>query len=110
MMIGIIGLGKMGSQIARVLHKKNHKVIAWNRSPEPRASFARFVGAQKLPPTPSLIKRGSRGSSVVETVEELVKSLKTPRVIWTMLPAGEARADGPQKCVGFLSFWGIFFL
>ncbi|OGE80516.1 MAG: hypothetical protein A2826_01620 [Candidatus Doudnabacteria bacterium RIFCSPHIGHO2_01_FULL_43_23] len=103
MMIGIIGLGKMGSQIARVLHKKNHKVIAWNRSPEPRAAFARFVGAQKLPPTPSLIKRGSRGSSVVETVEELVKSLKTPRVIWTMLPAGEPTESAHKELLGLLS-------
>jgi 6-phosphogluconate dehydrogenase len=72
MHIGIIGLGKMGMQIARRLHKKGHHVTAWNRSLEPRMKFKRFGGA------------------VVGTVEELVDVLPPPKLIWVMLPAGEA--------------------
>ena len=36
MQIGILGLGRMGMQIARRLHKNKFRVVAWNRSPEPR--------------------------------------------------------------------------
>ena len=35
--ITIFGLGRMGGQIARRLHKKGFDVTAWNRSPEPVA-------------------------------------------------------------------------
>lgn len=70
MTIGVIGLGRMGIQIARRLHKKGHRVWAWNRSPAPRASFARFGGKTAL------------------TIPELVKKLKRPRIVWVMLPAG----------------------
>ncbi|MDP2933290.1 MAG: NAD(P)-binding domain-containing protein [bacterium] len=75
MQIGIIGLGKMGAQIARRLHKKGHKVIAWNRSSQPRADFRRF------------------GGHTAETVEDLVAALPHRKIVWVMLPAGETTEE-----------------
>ncbi|KKW28701.1 MAG: hypothetical protein UY73_C0037G0008, partial [Parcubacteria group bacterium GW2011_GWA2_52_8] len=43
MTLGMLGLGRMGMQIARRLHKNKFKVVAWNRSPEPREEFKKFV-------------------------------------------------------------------
>lgn len=75
MQIGIVGLGKMGMQIARRLRRKGHKVTAWNRSEGPRAGFSRF------------------GGQVTETLPDLVSALRPPRVVWTMLTAGVATEE-----------------
>lgn len=73
--IGVVGLGKMGMQIARRLHKKGFKVIAWNRNPQKRALFRKFGGA------------------VADSIPELVKALPGPRVIWLMLPSGQTTEE-----------------
>lgn len=83
--IGILGLGKMGMQIARRLHKKGHRVIAWNRSLEPRLKFKKF------------------GGQVANSVPELVAKLKPPRLIWTMLPAGQPTKEIIGKLAKLLS-------
>jgi len=64
MKIGFIGLGKMGARMAQKLLSEKHEIIAWNRSDHELKN--------------------------VETVEKLINSLETPRVVWLMLPAGEA--------------------
>lgn len=71
MNLGVIGLGRMGRQLARRLKKHGHTVVAWNRSPAPRASFSRY------------------GGLAAATIPEMVRRLKPPRVIWLMLPAGK---------------------
>ncbi|EKD64569.1 MAG: hypothetical protein ACD_50C00343G0004 [uncultured bacterium] len=63
MKLGFIGLGKMGSRMVTKLLDEGHEIIAWNRS------------AHKL--------------KNVETIEELVKSIDKPRVVWVMVTAGE---------------------
>jgi len=70
MHIGIIGLGRMGLNMAKRLIKDGHKVSAYNRSKEGRAEVD-ALGAQ----TP-------------DSIEELVGLLKSPRVIWMMVPHG----------------------
>ncbi len=67
MKVGFIGLGKMGGRMVEKLLKEGHEVVAWNRSGHELKN--------------------------VETVEKLVKSLETPRVVWLMLPAGPATQD-----------------
>jgi 6-phosphogluconate dehydrogenase len=67
MRIGIIGLGKMGSRIAQKLNAESHEVIAWNRTPKEIA-----------------------GIQLAESIEDLISKLSAPRVLWLMLPAGEA--------------------
>lgn len=71
MQLGIIGLGRMGMQIARRLHKKKFDVLAWNRNPLKRRAFKNFGGA------------------VADTLPELATDLKPPRLVWLMLPAHE---------------------
>src|SRR3989338_110641 len=80
MTVGRLGLGRMGMQIARRLHKNEFKVVAWNRSPEPREDFKKFA----LRPG-----SGSNQSGVAETPEQLIAALPSPKILWFMLPAGD---------------------
>ncbi|OHA19256.1 MAG: 6-phosphogluconate dehydrogenase (decarboxylating) [Candidatus Taylorbacteria bacterium RIFCSPHIGHO2_02_49_25] len=67
MQLGYIGLGKMGlAQVERLL-LKGWRVVAWNRSEEPRRS-ARKAGAE-----------------VRETLDGVCERLMTPRIIWLMV-------------------------
>lgn len=77
MKMGIIGLGKMGGRLAEKLVREGHQLVVWNRSVEPREKLK-----SKFP--------GSKNLVVAESVRELVESLEKPRVVLTMLPAGEA--------------------
>lgn len=71
MQIGMIGLGRMGSNMAKRLLKGGHEVVAHNRSPEKVKAIeeAGAVGAYSL--------------------DDFVKQLEQPRVVWVMVPAGE---------------------
>ncbi|MBI3231504.1 MAG: decarboxylating 6-phosphogluconate dehydrogenase [Candidatus Doudnabacteria bacterium] len=69
MQIAIFGLGKMGAQIARRLHKNSFNVLAWNRSEGPREEVAKA------------------GVQVFAGASELINSMKdSPRIFWLMLP------------------------
>ncbi len=70
-LLGFIGLGKMGQNMVRRLLSQNVKVAVWNRSPEK---------------VTEVVKLGAVGA---KSVEELVKSLPTPRLVWLMLPQGQ---------------------
>jgi 6-phosphogluconate dehydrogenase len=72
MQIGIIGLGRMGANIARRLMRRGHTCAVYDRDPEP---------GRKLE---------AEGASAAASVEHLVQALKPPRVVWLMLPAGLA--------------------
>lgn len=71
MTIGLIGLGRMGFNLALNMRDKGHKVVCFNRSKEK---------------VEQAINEGLDG---VFSVEDLVKKLESRRVIWLMLPAGE---------------------
>jgi 6-phosphogluconate dehydrogenase len=73
MQIAILGLGKMGGRMALKLLREGHDVIVWNRSAQPVEE----------------LKAQIPGVKSFATVEELVKNLDKPRVVWVMLPAGE---------------------
>lgn len=79
MKIGFIGLGRMGKNIVLHLLEGGIEVVAWNRSPEPR---------EELREEAKELKNGSENLTIVETTDELVKSLEGPRVIWLMVDAG----------------------
>jgi 6-phosphogluconate dehydrogenase len=70
MQIGFIGLGKMGSRMASKLHNGGFEVFAWNRSSAPLEELR--IKNQEI--------------RIAGTIEELVKSLDTPRIIWIMVP------------------------
>ncbi len=69
MQIGILGMGRMGKGLASRLLKNGHAVVAWNRTPEAIEEVAK------------------EGAVPAATVEEFVKKLETPRVVWVMLPS-----------------------
>jgi 6-phosphogluconate dehydrogenase len=84
--IAIIGLGKMGKNMAVRLKQGGHRVVIYNRSPE----ITRQASAEHgLIPTFSLA--------------ELVTSLSAPRYIWVMITAGTATDTIINELSGLLS-------
>jgi len=84
MQIGMIGLGRMGMNMGLRLLLGRHKVVAYNRTPEK---------------VNEVVKKGAKGAY---TLEELVATLKPPRHIWIMLPAGMPVDDTVSKLKGLL--------
>jgi len=74
MKVGIIGLGKMGSKIAQKLLSDDHEVIVWNRSKDDVERLQKEIKDLKS----------------AKTVKDLVQNLQKPRIIWVMVPAGDA--------------------
>jgi 6-phosphogluconate dehydrogenase len=74
MEIAILGLGKMGSNMARRLARGGHDVVVFNRTVEKAHSLA----------------EDEKNISSVGTLGELVDRLSLPRVCWVMVPAGTA--------------------
>ena len=100
MQIGILGLGRMGSQIARRLHTKGFNVIAWNRSAGPREEIENFFRhintSSPLSSPPISGERNERRGGIdmtVQTISELIAALSKPRILWLMLPSGELVDD-----------------
>jgi 6-phosphogluconate dehydrogenase len=74
MKLGMVGLGRMGANMAARLVAAGHEVVAYDRHPE------------KVEP---LVAAGAAGAG---SLEELVRKLESPRAIWLMVPA--AGVDG----------------
>jgi 6-phosphogluconate dehydrogenase len=70
MQVGLIGLGRMGGNMARRLSLGGHDVVAWDRSAEAVAALA---------------KENVGGAS---SLDDLVSRLAAPRTVWVMVPAG----------------------
>ena len=75
MQIGMIGLGRMGGNMAQRLRRAGHDVVGYARSPEGRD---------------------------VASLEELVERLAPPRTAWVMIPAGEATQQTIAELRGLL--------
>ena len=75
MKIGLIGLGKMGFQLALNMHDMGHEVIGYNRS---RGKV-------------DALKR--EGVQATNSLEDLANRLDNPRHLWIMVPAGAAVDD-----------------
>jgi 6-phosphogluconate dehydrogenase len=71
MELGIVGLGRMGANMARRLMRDGHKIVAYDVNPEAVAALA---------------GEGAQGAS---SVQDLVSAMTPPRSVWVMVPAGE---------------------
>jgi len=71
MEIAMIGLGKMGANMTARLLRGGHRVLAFDLSREA------IKTAEK------------KGATGAYTLEDVVSKLKTPRVVWVMVPAGD---------------------
>ncbi|OGD92714.1 6-phosphogluconate dehydrogenase (decarboxylating) [Candidatus Curtissbacteria bacterium RIFCSPHIGHO2_01_FULL_41_44] len=89
MQLGLIGLGRMGSNMVMKLLSEGHEVVVWNRSAEKIENLK--LKSENF---------GSRKNlKAADSVQNLVKELKSPRVVWSMLPAGEPTEEilmGPE--------------
>ncbi|WP_296617576.1 phosphogluconate dehydrogenase (NAD(+)-dependent, decarboxylating) [Sphingomonas sp.] len=85
MKIGIIGLGRMGGNIARRLMRGNHETVVYDRAPE----------AVK-----EVVADGAIGAG---SLEELAGKLDSPRVFWVMLPAGAPTESTIEALTGLCS-------
>ncbi|OGE28803.1 6-phosphogluconate dehydrogenase (decarboxylating) [Candidatus Daviesbacteria bacterium RIFCSPHIGHO2_01_FULL_40_11] len=81
MKIGYIGLGRMGRNMVLHLLEKGIEVVVWNRSPEPKEQLKQEAGQ---------LKSGSENLTATSSLDELIGSLESPRVIWLMVTAGPA--------------------
>jgi 6-phosphogluconate dehydrogenase len=84
MQIGIIGLGRMGGNIARRLMKAGHDCVVFDANPAPAQDLAKD------------------GATAVGSLQDMVKALAKPRAIWSMLPAGKITEDTVQTLAGLL--------
>jgi 6-phosphogluconate dehydrogenase len=72
MQLGLIGLGRMGGNMAKRLMAGGHQVVAWDRSPDAVQSLA------------------AAGATGAASLDDLVHRLAPPRAVWIMVPAGAA--------------------
>ncbi|MCW2866086.1 MAG: hypothetical protein JWR20_274, partial [Marmoricola sp.] len=74
--IGLIGLGKMGGNMRTRLRNAGHTVVGYDRNPD---------------------------VSDVDSLQALVEKLPSPKVVWVMVPSGDATRDTIADLGGLLS-------
>lgn len=99
MEIGLVGLGRMGGNIARrLMTKGGHRVVVYDTNPQAVSDLAKA------------------GAIAASSLQDLAGRLAAPRVVWLMLPAGAiteeavttlkaALAPGDTLIDGGNSFW-----
>lgn len=85
MKIGLIGLGRMGSNMVLRLLKWKHEIVVYNRSSDPIRKME---------------KEGAIGAT---STSDILKKLSRPRIIWIMLPAGEVTMQTIRSLAAELS-------
>ena len=83
MQIAMIGLGRMGANIARRLMKNGHAVVGYDHSAD---------AVKKL-----------EGATGAASLEDVVAKLAAPRIVWVMLPAGKITEETIATLGGLLS-------
>ncbi len=71
MELGIVGLGRMGANMARRLMRDGHRVVAYDVNPDAVSELA------------------GEGADGAASLAELAAKLSAPRAVWVMVPAGE---------------------
>ncbi|HVI59120.1 MAG TPA: decarboxylating 6-phosphogluconate dehydrogenase [Luteimonas sp.] len=85
MELGMIGLGKMGANMAQRLVRGGHRVVGFDPRPEARTLVEGF------------------GAESAGSLEEMVGKLSAPRVAWMMVPAGDVTGSTVDALVKLLS-------
>lgn len=85
MKLGMIGLGRMGANMAERLVRGGHEVVGFD-------------------PNPAAVMRAAQNNiGAAESIEALVGRLGTPRIVWLMVPAGAAVDDTIDAVAPFLT-------
>jgi 6-phosphogluconate dehydrogenase len=82
--MAMVGLGRMGGNMARRLLRGGHRVVVWNRT---------YAKAEEL---------GGEGAEPVRELADAVAALPAPRVIWLMLPYGDPTQEAIDELVPLL--------
>jgi 6-phosphogluconate dehydrogenase len=85
MQIGLVGLGRMGANLARRLMRAGHACVVHDRDPAPGLALV------------------ADGALSVASLADMVAALAAPRTIWLMLPAGDITETTLQALAGLLS-------
>src|SRR5690349_21698092 len=85
MQIGIVGLGRMGANIARRLMRNGHECVVFDANLD------------------TALNLGREGATSSVALQDLVKRLKAPRTIWLMLPAGEVTEKAITELSGLMA-------
>ena len=84
MKIGFVGLGKMGGNMVQRLLNGGHEIVAYARTAE------------------SVKKVEAKGALGAKSLEDLVKKLHAPRIVWLMVPAGDTTEHVTKNIATFL--------
>ena len=79
MKLGMVGLGRMGGNMTVRLIRHGHAVVAYD------------------PNDDAVAQAEGQGATGAHSLEDLVKELDPPRVVWTMVPAGDVTEQTVQK-------------
>ncbi len=83
--IGMIGLGKMGANMAQRLIKGGHRVVGFDPREEARKALE------------------DEGGETAESLAALVRKLKWPRAVWMMVPSGKITDNTATKLKALLA-------
>ncbi len=75
MELGMIGLGRMGGNMAQRLHQRGHRIVVYDQARQ------------------AVDQAAAWGAVAAYSLEEMVAKLEVPRVVWVMVPAGTATED-----------------
>ena len=89
MQIGLVGLGKMGFNLALNIKSKGHDVVAFDIN---ESAMQRIQ---------------EKGVTAAKSLKDLVEKLSTKRVIWLMIPAGELVDQTIEAIIPYLSVGDI---
>ena len=78
MKLGMIGLGRMGSNMAQRIARGGHQVVGFDPNPQARNELE------------------AKGAASADSLAALVAALPAPRAVWLMVPAGDI-TDGTLK-------------
>ena len=84
MELGIVGLGRMGANMARRLMKDGHTIVAYDVNPDAVKALA------------------GEGATGASSLEDLAAKLTAPRSVWVMVPAGKITEETVQGLEGVL--------
>jgi 6-phosphogluconate dehydrogenase len=85
MQLGMVGLGRMGANMAERLMRGGHKVVGFDPNADARKALE------------------SKGATSADSLQALVKSLSAPRVIWLMVPSGKITDDSVATLLTLLA-------
>src|SRR5690348_8339892 len=84
MQLGIVGLGRMGGNIARRLARAGHQCVVFDQDAAAVKTLA------------------DEGVSGANALAELVKQISKPRLVWLMVPAGDVTEKTIEQLSGVL--------